>query len=121
MTADELLKLVEGIVVIVGVAAIVYSVFKNQTVKATIASQKELIETLTGQVNELRTLHANNEKAIAHLSGQVGVYKELPLQEIAKSLQVLETLPGDMQRMHEESNKALIEFLTSKVKLPNAA
>jgi hypothetical protein len=86
MTPTDLVKLIEGLIVIAGIAAIVYAVFKNSTVKTTIQSQKELIETLTGQVNELRTLHIQNEKSISELKGQVSVYKELPLSQIASSI-----------------------------------
>lgn len=87
MTPNELVKLVEGLTVLAGVCAIFYAVFKNSTVKATIQSQKDLIETLSGQVSELRKLHIENEKAISELKGQVSVYKELPLQELATSMQ----------------------------------
>lgn len=87
MNTTELVKTVEALIVIVGITAVVWAVFKNQTVRATIASQKELIETLTTQVAELRTLHIENEKAIARLSGQVEVYKELPLTKIANSME----------------------------------
>jgi uncharacterized protein HemX len=86
MTADEIMKLVEGLVVLTGLGAVIFSVFKNQTVKATIQSQRELIETLSTQVSELRTLHIENEKAISKLQGQVEVYKELPLSDLARSM-----------------------------------
>lgn len=89
MTPDELVKLVEGLIVVSGIAAIVFAVFKNSTVKQTIQSQKELIETLTSQVNELRTLHIQNEKSISELRGQVSVYKELPLTDLSKYMQQL--------------------------------
>ena len=89
MTPNDLVKLAEGLIVIAGIAAVVYAVFKNSTVKATIQSQKELIETLTAQVAELRTAHIENEKAIAKLSGQLEVYKEIPLKVIAESLEKL--------------------------------
>lgn len=87
MNINDLAKTIEAIIVIVGVAALVWAIFKNQTVRATIVSQKELIDTLTAQVSELRTLHIENEKAISRLSGQVEVYKELPLTQIANSME----------------------------------
>ena len=86
MNSSELVKLIEGLIVIGGVAALVFAVFKSQTTKQTVISQKELIETLSAQVSELRTLHIENEKAISRLSGQVEVYKELPLADLAKSM-----------------------------------
>ena len=89
MLADETIKLIEGLVVLTGIGAVVFSVFKNQTVRTTIQSQKELIETLSTQISELRTLHIENEKAISKLQGQVEVYKELPLSEMAHSMREL--------------------------------
>ena len=89
MNPQELTRLLEGLIVIGGIAAVIYAVFKNSTVKQTINSQKELIETLTAQVTELRTLHIENEKAIAQLTGEINVYKELPLKELAKSMQTI--------------------------------
>jgi regulator of replication initiation timing len=103
MTPDELAKLVEGLIVISGIAAIVYAIFKNSTVKQTIQSQKELIETLTSQVAELRTLHIENEKAIARLNGEVSVYKELPLTELSKSMKtVVETQQNILKVLKEK-------------------
>lgn len=89
MTPEDLIRLAEGIIVLVGIGAVVYSVFKSQTTRTTITSQKELIETLTVQVQELRTLHIENEKAIAKLSGQLEVYKEIPLKDISETLKAL--------------------------------
>lgn len=96
MDTNELTKLIEGLIVLGGVGAVVFAVFKNQTVKQTIQSQKDLIETLTAQVNELRTLHMENEKAIARLTGQVEVYKELPLADLAKSMKEMAETQGQI-------------------------
>jgi len=94
MTANEITRIIEGTVVFAGIAAIFYAVFKNSTVKETIRNQKELIELLTTQVNELRTLHLENEKAIAKLSGQIDVYKEIPLKDISTSLKTISENQG---------------------------
>lgn len=83
---DTTIETAQSLIVLAGVAAIVYSVFKNSTVRATITSQKDLIETLTVQVNELRKLHKENEKSIQELKGQVSVYKELPLADLAQTM-----------------------------------
>lgn len=97
MVEQDLARVIEALIVIGGMGGLVYAVFKNSTVKATIQSQKELIETLTKQVSELRTLHIENEKAIAKLSGQLEVYKEIPLKDIADTLKLL----------HEDHKKIL--------------
>ncbi len=92
MTTQEIVKLVEGTVVVAGIAAIFFAVFKDKTTRAIIVQQKDLIDTLSAQVSELRTLHMDNEKAISRLEGQVEVYKELPLTKIATAMeQITET------------------------------
>lgn len=89
MNFNETVKLVEGAIVIAGVASLIFVSFKSATTKATIVAQKDLIETLTTQVKELRSLHLDNEKAISELKGQVSVYKELPLSELSNSMREL--------------------------------
>lgn len=61
--------------------------------KQTIENQKALIETyekrlkaLEDQKEEDRKQHIENVKAIAELQGQINVYKELPLQQMADSM-----------------------------------
>lgn len=86
MTPEAIAKTIEIVIVVAGIAAIFWAVFKNGTTTTTIKAQRELIDTLTNQVKELRTLHIDNEKAISKLQGQVDVYKELPLSELATSM-----------------------------------
>lgn len=82
----DLIRILEGLLVLTGIAGIVFALFKSATTKATIISQKQLIETLSTEVSELRQLYIDNEKAIAELKGQVSIYKELPLAEMAKNM-----------------------------------
>lgn len=89
MNSQEILKLLEGLIVVTGVGSLIYVFFTDTTSKVTIRSQRDLIETLSNQVKELRTLHMDNEKAIAELKGKVSVYKELPLSELANSMKKL--------------------------------
>lgn len=105
------------------IAAIVLAVLfvRSRIPAQTIDQQAKLIDTLRLRVESLEQAHGVNQKAIGTLEGQIKVYKELPLQEIAKSLQILETLPSDIQRMHQESNNALIEFLQGKKITPAMA
>lgn len=110
MTPNELTKLLEGIIVLGGTGAIIYAVFKNSTVKATIQSQKELIETLTAQVKELRNLHISNEKDIAELRGQVSVYKELPLNQLAESMDSLaKTQDKILTQLKKTQNRQVVK------------
>lgn len=105
------------------IAAIFLSLLyiKSRIPQQTITQQSQLITALQDRVKSLEDAHHTNQKAIGTLEGQIKVYKELPLQEIAKSLQVLETLPADIQKMHEESNQELITFLRGNKLTPLAA
>ena len=96
---NEIVKLLEGLIVITSVVGIIFALLKTGTTKATIQSQKELIETLTAQVNELRNLHIENEKAISELQGQVSVYKELPLNQLSTSMAEIAKAQKDILRL----------------------
>lgn len=76
------------------VSSIIY--LKSQLPKQTIANQKELIETYEKRLKALedqaeldKKQHLENVKAIAELQGQLKVYKEIPLQQIADSMKEL--------------------------------
>lgn len=99
MGFNEVVKQLEGLVVITSVVGIIFALLKTGTTKATIQSQKELIETLTTQVNELRNLHIENEKAISELQGQVSVYKELPLNQLSISMTEIAKAQKDILRL----------------------
>ncbi len=99
MGFNEVVKQLEGLVVITSVVGIIFALLKTGTTKATIQSQKELIETLTAQVNELRNLHIENEKAISELQGQVSVYKELPLNQLSTSMAEIAKTQKDILRL----------------------
>lgn len=99
MGFNEVVKQLEGLVVIASVVGIIFALLKTGTTKATIQSQKELIETLTIQVNELRNLHIENEKAISELQGQVSVYKEIPLNQLSASMAEIAKAQKDILRL----------------------
>lgn len=99
MGFNEVVKQLEGLVVITSVVGIIFALLKTGTTKATIQSQKELIETLTTQINELRNLHIENEKAISELQGQVSVYKELPLNQLSTSMAEIVKAQKDILRL----------------------
>ena len=84
--------------------------------KQTIANQKDLIETyekrlkaLEDQKDEDRKQNIENVKAIADLQGQIKVYKELPLQEMAIAMQNI----SDVNKGIAVSNQKILEILTS--------
>lgn len=78
--------------------------------KQTIENQKDLIETyekrlkaLEDQSEQDKKQHIENVKAIADLQGQIKVYKEIPLQQIADSMKELaNTNKQILARLHTE-------------------
>lgn len=83
---------------------------RSQLPKQTIQNQKELIETyekrlkaLEDQSEQDKKQHIENVKAIADLQGQIKVYKEIPLQQIADSMKELaNTNKQILARLHTE-------------------
>lgn len=78
---------------IVGVGGSVLALL-SRIPKQTIQNQKDLIDTyekrlkaLEDQAQEDKKQHIENVRAIADLQGQIKVYKELPLQEMASAMQ----------------------------------
>jgi hypothetical protein len=78
--------------------------------KQTIADQKELIDTyekrlksLENQREDDRHQHIENVKAIAELQGQINVYKELPLQQLA-----------DTMREIAQAQKSILDIVSKK-------
>jgi hypothetical protein len=107
MQISQIVGTIEALVVLLGVTGVIYALFKNGSTRATIASQKDLIETLSRQVETLRQLHIDNEKAISELKGQVSVYKELPLDKLANSM-------GEMAVAQKEILKIINKKITIK-------
>ena len=100
------------------VAAVVLAAvyIRSRIPKETIAQQGQLIVALNGRIDaigaenkELHRQHDENQKAIADLQGQIKVYKELPLQEIARSLKALEGLPSEFDRISKENRDSIIK------------
>lgn len=108
MNFNEIVKLAEGLIVISGIAGVIFAIFKNGTTKATIASQKDLIDTLTTQVNQLRALHIDNERAISELKGQVSVYKELPLTQLSTSMTEMMKTQKEILKILNKKYRAII-------------
>lgn len=84
--------------------------------KQTIENQKSLIETyekrlkaLEDQKDEDRKQHIENVRAIAELQGQIKVYKELPLQEMAKAMEEI----SEVNKGIAESNQEILKTLKS--------
>lgn len=106
------------------ILAIIY--IKSRIPKETIAQQGLLIEALQKRLDEtieegkekekryqeheriMAEKHLANERAIADLQGQIKVYKELPLQDIAKSLKALEAIPNEFERITKKNTDKIL-------------
>lgn len=107
---DNLQIVVVGSEIIAGIVLAALFV-KSRIPKETIEQQGKLIEALTARQTELLAAHVANEKAISELQGQIKVYKELPLRQIADSLKILETLPAEFERISHDSQQQIINSL----------
>lgn len=118
--------LVVTVEIIVGILlAVLY--IKSRLPKETIEQQTKLIDalekrlaTMEAEHKDLLTKHVENEKKIATLEGQIQVYKELPLQDIAKSLKALENIPVEFERITNKYNKQIMQAI-SNVKVQNVS
>lgn len=122
----NLAGLVVTVEIIVGVLLGVLYI-KSRLPKETIDQQTKLIDalekrlaTMEAEHKDLLTKHVENEKKIATLEGQIQVYKELPLQDIAKSLQALENIPNEFERISNSNNDKIMEAI-SNVKVQNVS
>jgi len=105
---QEIQIIIVGAEIMAGV--IITALFvRSRIPKETIEQQGKLIEALTARQTELINAHVTNEKAISELQGQIKVYKELPLQQIANSLKMLETLPAEFERISNKSQEHIIQ------------
>ena len=104
MTAQELSKLLEGTILIAGIAAIFFAVFKDKTTRAIIEQQRELISAQKDRLDLLEQQHIENARAIGELQGEVNAYKKIPLEKIAKSIeQIAKTNQAIYKAVTQES------------------
>lgn len=97
------IPLIIGIGEVVGVIVLAVLYVRSRLPKQTIEQQAQLIESLQARVQDLEKGHVNNERVIAELTGQLKVYKEIPLEEIAKSLKNLENLPEKIEQVLKDN------------------
>ena len=119
MKVDEyriFLTLGEAIAVIA--IAIVY--VRSRIPKQTIEEQGKLITALQLRIEDMSTenkrlyqKHIDNEKAISDLQGQIKVYKELPLKDIAASLRALENIPTEFERITNSHTKEILNAVSN--------
>lgn len=79
-------------------------------------AQEKRIAALEEQSKIDHKNHLENIKAIADLQGQIKVYKELPLQEMAKAMQDI----SDGNKAIAESNRQILLSLQSSAMIASA-
>ncbi len=122
----ELQFLIISVELVVGIMLAVLYV-KSRLPKETIEQQSKVIAALEKRIEvmefdgkEQLKKHIENEKAIADLQGQIKVYKELPLQDIAKSLKALENLPHEFERITKDNGEKILKAV-SNISVQNVA
>ena len=97
------------------VGAVLYALSRQP--KVTIENYKELAESQEKRITALEAQaaidyqnHIDNIKAIADLQGQIKVYKELPLQEMAAAMQDISTVNQGIAR----NNQLILDKLNSQ-------
>jgi len=115
----ELDTIIFGSELVVG-AVLAYLYVKSRLPKETIDQQTKLITTLEVRIKTMEMenreqlkKHAENERAISVLQGQIAAYKEIPLQDIAKSLKALENLPREFQKTTQENGDKILKAINS--------
>lgn len=99
---------------IAGAALAVFSRIPKQTITNYVelsTAQEKRIDALEKQAKVDRQNHMENIKAIADLQGQIKVYKELPLQEMAKAMQDI----SEVNKLIAASNQQILKTLESSV------
>ena len=87
MDITDIEKIIEGTIVMAGIAAVFFAVFKDKTTRAIIDQQRELISAQKERLDLLEQQHIENARAIGELQGEVNAYKKIPLEKIAKSIE----------------------------------
>ena len=106
-----------GSLVALGVSAVL--VIISRIPKQTIEQQKDLIQALTGRIEDLEKSHENDVKnhlesvkAIANLQGKIDVYKEIPLKDIADSMKQMSKVNSEIAK----SNDLILRTLQKSAK-----
>lgn len=113
MTIQTFTNILGPITLIGGAILILASKVKTDN----LSDLKDRVEILEKEREEARKQHIENQKAIANLEGQLSTYKEIPLKQIASSLDKLSTSNDKILTVLEKS--AIIaatdrDVLTSK-------
>lgn len=104
----------------IAILAIAVVYVRSRIPKQTIEEQGKLItalqlriETMADENKQLYQKHIDNEKAISDLQGQIKVYKELPLKDIAASLKALENLPSEFERITQSHTREILKEVSN--------
>jgi len=106
----DILAIIGYISLAVGSGLALFSRIPKQTItnyEQLSVAQEKRIAALEEQSKVDHQNHLENIKAIADLQGQIKVYKELPLQEMAKAMQDI----SDVNKVIAESNSQILKTL----------
>lgn len=102
--------LTAAIAVIVGAVLMIFSRIPRRTID----EQEKLIKALEGRISDLEKSHIQDQnnhlesvKAIADLQGQIKVYKELPLTDIATAMKDMNIANKEIAK----NNKLILQTL----------
>lgn len=93
----DVLKTIELIAGGLGALALFWSGFRGNLNNDTIKLMKENKQAADDAIKRLEDDASDKTKQIANLSGQIQTLKDIPLAQIAKSLEVVSTTHQDMQ------------------------
>ena len=85
MSITNTIDIVGSIALVMGAALVIIS----RTTKETISQQTILIAAQKERLDLLEQQHIENARKIGEMQGQLQAYKELPLKQIAESLNAL--------------------------------
>jgi hypothetical protein len=121
MTGENIIVWTGYLVGLGGAFSIIFSKVKNDN----LSDLKERVAILEKEREEARDQHVANQRAIANLEGQLNTYKEIPLKDIARSLQelsksndqILSTLQTSANTLVVDTRAAASEVKAVKVDL----
>lgn len=94
---------------VAGALSIVFGRVRNQNYN----DLKDRVAILEADRLQAAKLHSDNIKAIAHLEGQLQTYKDIPLQQISKSLLTLSGNGVLLTKLNSSNDKILATLQSS--------
>jgi hypothetical protein len=104
---------VNDLVVLIVFVGGVFAYARTRIPQQTIKNLQDLVASQTQSIAELKERGIEDAKAISKLEGQIAVYKELPLRELADGIKEVVKISKD----NAISNQKILETLQSTAKI----